>query len=54
MVGRRTLNLMMPRATQPLGEVPIPDPLPPEPDPHPPEPEPPIPEPEEAYDVTSG
>jgi hypothetical protein len=44
----------MPRAMQPLGEMPIPDPIPPGPEPHPPEPEPPIPEPEEGYDVTSG
>jgi hypothetical protein len=44
----------MPRETQALGEMPIPDPLPPEPDPHPPEPEPPIPAPEEQYDVASG
>jgi hypothetical protein len=39
---------MTPRQMQPLGETPIPDPLPPEPDPRPPEPEPPIPQPEEA------
>lgn len=45
---------MTPRETQRLGEMPIPDPLPPEPDPHPPAPEPPLPEPEEGHDVPSG
>jgi hypothetical protein len=49
-----TVIWMMPRATQPVGEMPIPDPIPPGPDPHPPEPEPPIPDPEEGHDVTSG